>query len=119
MSEDKERELQRNTSEFDLSVSGYHIVDLTTGESAENPLAIHDQVKADNVAVMFRMTSLWLAHCLVLGIFAASCWAQLGCQPPKAFAVPNEVLMIIFGIYGGNSWNFIGKLISAWQNRGK
>lgn len=112
---DKLARLESNAQVFDVSLSGHHVISRADGSVSENPLEIYDKLKSDNVAVAIRMTTIYLAHLLVMAIFWASFYAQLMCVPARNFAPPIELVAIILGIYGGSSSSFISNGIGAWQ----
>ena len=101
---------------IDTSMSGRHLIDITTGEIAENPLAIRDSAKSDAFVIYYRKTILWVAHILTLSILAISTYAQLGCIPPRIFVPPIELIGIILGIYTGVNWNILSDLLEQWNN---
>ena len=103
---------------FDVSVSGRHVIDTASGEVAENPLTISDRVKADNVAIIFRLGGLFVATTLVFAMFGASCYAQLVCMPPKQWTPPIELVAFVVAIYAGTSANVVNRLLGFWRKDG-
>lgn len=113
--------LKPGAQNFDGTVSGGFIVNVDTGEVAENPLAIRDPVKHDQSAMYSKKIIIWCSCLMVLGLEGASIYGQLFCTPARTFE-PNIYLMgLVAGVFFGLSVNLIEKMIEAWEDwrRGK
>lgn len=89
------------------------IIDADTGDYAENPLNIQDPVKRDNVNVMQRTTSVWVAHVIVLSVFYFNAYSQLWAEPKGNYMPPVEFWGFVLGIYGASSMNFVSKIMAV------